>query len=58
MDDSIFYTIVVALITIGVVIAIWGWDYVNNLEAKGCKSFDAIYASLNGKISSDRKSVV
>jgi preprotein translocase subunit SecE len=28
MDDSIFYTIVVALITIGVVIAIWGWDYV------------------------------
>jgi len=52
MDDSIFYTIVVALITIGVVIAIWGWDYVNNLEANGCKSFNTIYASLNGKISS------
>ena len=52
MDDSIFYTIVVALITIGVVIAIWGWDYVNNLEANGCKSFNTMYASLNGKISS------
>ena len=52
MDNPIFYTIVVVVITIGVVIAIWGWDYVNNLEANGCKSLDQIYASLNGKISS------
>lgn len=52
MENSIFYTIVIAVITIGIIIAIYGSDYLNNLEAKACKSLDTIYANLDGKISS------